>query len=145
MLDQLLAPNVGTQLEPRLLPSPLDLAAAFGSDFAYAIQRDAGETAYAHYDDQMTAMRDAIAARPDEAWGSTVYDAWLSAIEPMWLPHGTAFPDFMRGRRLEGQGPADRLRLVRGAEARHDPVHQAGRGRDGWRRSGQDAPELGGA
>ena len=79
------------------MPSPLDLAAAFGSDFAYAIQRDAGETAYAHYDDQMTAMREAVAARPDEAWGSTVYDAWLAAIEPMWLPHGTAFPDFMQG------------------------------------------------
>ena len=45
----------------------------------------------------MTAMRDAVAARPDEAWGSTVYDAWLAAIEPMWLPHGTAFPDFMQG------------------------------------------------
>jgi hypothetical protein len=96
VLDQLLSPNVGTQLEPRLLPSPLDLAAAFGSDFAYAIQRDAGETAYAHYDDQMAALRAAIAARPDEAWGSTVYDAWLAAIEPMWLPHGAAFPDFMR-------------------------------------------------
>ncbi len=96
VLDQLLSPNVGTQDDPRLLPSPLDLAAAFGSDFAYAIQRHAGETDHAHYDDQMTAMRDAIAARPDEAWGGTVYDAWLAAIEPMWLPHGTAFPDFMR-------------------------------------------------
>jgi hypothetical protein len=41
-------------------------------------------------------MRDAIAARPDEAWGATVYDAWLAAIEPMWLPHGAAFPDFMQ-------------------------------------------------
>jgi hypothetical protein len=97
VLDQLLAPNVGTEAKPRLLPSPLDLAAAFGSDFAYAIQRDAGETDYAHYDDQMTAMREALASRPDEAWGSTVYDAWLAAIEPMWLPHGAAFPDFMRG------------------------------------------------
>ncbi|MET0772062.1 MAG: DUF3160 domain-containing protein [Candidatus Limnocylindrales bacterium] len=96
VLDQLLAPNVGTPAEPRLLPSPLDLAAAFGSDFAYAIQRDAGETDYLHYDDQMAAMRGAISARPDEAWGSTVYDAWLAAIEPMWLPHGTAFPDFMQ-------------------------------------------------
>ena len=31
VLDQLVAPNVGTGAEPRLLPSPLDLAAAFGS------------------------------------------------------------------------------------------------------------------
>ena len=41
-------------------------------------------------------MRSAVAARPDEAWGATVYDAWLDAVEPMWLPHGAAFPDFMQ-------------------------------------------------
>ena len=97
-LDQLLSPNVGTEANPRLLPSPLDLAAVFGSDFAYAIQRAAGETDYLHYDSQMAALRQAIATRPESAWGSTVYDAWLAAIEPMWLPHGTAFPDFMRTR-----------------------------------------------
>ncbi len=96
VLDQLLAPHVGTLDEPRLLPSPLDLAAAFGSDFAYAVQERAGETAYQNYPEQMDAMRTAIADRPDEAWGGTVYDAWLAAIEPMWLPHGDAFPDFMR-------------------------------------------------
>lgn len=96
VLDQLLAPYVGTVDEPRLLPSPLDLAAAFGSDFALTIQEEAGETAYAGYDAQMAAMRTAIAERPDEAWGATVYDAWLAAIAPMWLPHGAAFPDFMR-------------------------------------------------
>jgi hypothetical protein len=44
----------------------------------------------------MAALRSAIAARPDEAWGQTVYEAWLAAVEPMWLPHGAAFPDFMR-------------------------------------------------
>ncbi len=96
ILDQLVGPNVGTQTDPRVLGSPLDLAAAFGSDVALAIQDEAGETAYVNYPEQMEAMRAAVAARPDEAWGQTVYDAWLAAVEPMWLPHGAAFPDFMR-------------------------------------------------
>jgi hypothetical protein len=96
ILDQLVRPWVGTPTEPRILASPLDLASAFGSDFALAIQEAAGETAYAHYDSQMAALRTAVAGRPDEAWGGTVYDAWLAAVEPMWLPHGAAFPDFMR-------------------------------------------------
>jgi hypothetical protein len=96
--DQLLAPNVGTREDPRLIPSPLDLASAFGSKFAFALQRNAGQTEFQNYTSQMMAMRQAIADRPDEAWGRTVYDAWLAAIEPMWLPHGAAFPDFMRGR-----------------------------------------------
>ena len=96
ILDQLVSPNVGTQVDPRVLGSPLDLAAAFGSDFALAIQEEAGETAKLNYSEQMAAMRAAVATRPDEAWGRTVYEAWLAAVEPMWLPRGEAFPDFMR-------------------------------------------------
>ena len=96
ILDQLVGPNVGTLADPRVLGSPLDLAAAFGSDFALGIQDDAGETAHANYPEQMEALRTAVSARPEEAWGQTVYDAWLAAVEPMWLPHGGAFPDFMR-------------------------------------------------
>jgi hypothetical protein len=97
ILDQLVGPNVGSRDDPRVLGSPLDLAAAFGSSFALAIQEAAGETAKLNYPEQMAAMRAAVAARPDEAWATTVYDAWLAALEPMWLPRGEAFPDFMRG------------------------------------------------
>ncbi len=97
ILDQLVGPNVGTGIDPRVLGSPLDLAAAFGSDFALAIQDASGETAKSNYPEQMAAMREAVATRPDDAWGTTVYDAWLAAVEPMWLPRGEAFPDFMRG------------------------------------------------
>ena len=86
----------GRRADLRVLPSVLDLAAAFGSDFALGIQDAAGETTYARYPAQMAAMQAVVAARPDEDWGATVYDAWLAALEPMWLPHGEAFPDFMR-------------------------------------------------
>lgn len=96
VLDQMIYPNGGTREKPRMLPSPLDLAAAFGSGFAYDIQRHAGQTKYANYDSQLDKMRSAIAERPRKDWGSTAYDAWLYALEPMWLPHGKAFPDFMR-------------------------------------------------
>ncbi len=96
ILDQLIAPQVSDPPDLRVLPSVLDLAAAFGSDFALGIQDAAGETNYARYPAQMAAMQAVVAARPDEDWGATVYDAWLAALEPMWLPHGEAFPDFMR-------------------------------------------------
>ena len=98
VLDQLVYPNVGTGEKPRLMPSGLDLAAVFGSDFAYRTLEKEGATAYAHYDSQLAKLRKAIAARPAADWGSTVYDAWLYAIEPMFLSHGKAFPDFMRTR-----------------------------------------------
>jgi len=96
VLDQMIYPNVGTSENPRLIPSPFDLASAFGSEFAYAIQDQAGETDYANYDKQMDKMRTEIAARGTDEWSSTVYDAWLWAIQPVWVPHGSAFPDYMR-------------------------------------------------
>ena len=92
VLDQLVDPNV----PGRLLPSPLDLASAFGSAFAYKVQKDAGQTKYQNYDSQMAKMRRLIANRSQAAWGRTVYDGWLWSMEPSWEPHGKAFPDFMQ-------------------------------------------------
>lgn len=92
ILDQLLAPNV----TDRQTPSALDLAAAFGSDFAHSVAKQEGKTAYPQYETQLAKMQTLIATRPAEDWGSTVYDAWLAAIQPMFAAHGAAFPDFMR-------------------------------------------------
>jgi hypothetical protein len=78
------------------MPSALDLAAAFGSRFAYRTLERAGATAYANYDSQLAKLRRAIAGRRARDWGSTVYDAWLYALEPMFVRHGNTFPDFMR-------------------------------------------------
>lgn len=96
ILDQLVYPNVGTELDPRLMPSTLDVAAAFGSRFARRVQQDAGQFGYAGYGEQLEALTEAVAERPTQAWGSTVYDAWLWSIQPLWLPHGDTYPDLMR-------------------------------------------------
>jgi hypothetical protein len=96
LLDQMAWPNVGTESVRRLHVSPLDVAAAFGSDFAYRLQDSAGETAYRHYDDQLDRAKAVVGARQADDWAATVYDAWLYALEPMWSAHGTAFPDFMQ-------------------------------------------------
>ncbi|MDH3539613.1 MAG: DUF3160 domain-containing protein [Acidimicrobiia bacterium] len=96
ILDQLAWPNVGVEGNQRVKVSPLDLAAAFGSDFAHQIQLDAGESDFENYDEQLAKMQALIAGREGDDWATTVYDAWLYAIEPMWQPHGTAFPEYMR-------------------------------------------------
>lgn len=97
ILDQLLFPNVGSSEKPRLLPSGLDVPAAFGSEFAYRALKETGATAYANYDERLALLRTAVAGRPAGEWGSTVYDAWLYALQPVFARHGTAFPAFMRG------------------------------------------------
>ena len=120
ILDQLIAPLVSTPPDLRVLPSVLDLAAAFGSDWALAIQDEAGETAYPNYAEQMEAMRAAVAARPDEDWGATVYDAWLAAIAPMWIPHGLDVPDYMRTESWKAK--AHQTGFGSHAELRHDTI-----------------------
>ncbi len=96
ILDQLVYPNVGTPEKPRLLPSALDLAAVLGSDFAYQVEQKAGVSGYANYDSQVAKLKQEVADRPAADWGSTVYDSWLYALQPLFVQHGKQFPDFMR-------------------------------------------------
>jgi hypothetical protein len=93
VLDRLIEPNVAGRSQA----SPLDVAAAFGSGWAYGLQDAAGETGYDGYDDEMTDLRERIASRTVADWGATVYDAWLYAIDALWHRRGAAFPDYMQG------------------------------------------------
>ncbi|MGZ8637397.1 MAG: DUF3160 domain-containing protein [Actinomycetota bacterium] len=120
VLDQLISPNVGSPDAPRNLPSALDVPAAFGSEFAYGVLEDLGETAYQGYDEQLDAMRGLIAARPAQDWGATVYDAWLHALEPSFVAHGAAFPDTMRTAAWAAK--AHQSGLGSYAELKHDTI-----------------------
>jgi len=96
ILDQLVYPNV-MEGGDRLEGSPLDVAAAFGSDWAYQRQVEAGEPdKYPEYDPQLDEMTELVAAREIGDWAGTVYDGWLYAIQPVWNAHGAAYPDFMQ-------------------------------------------------
>jgi hypothetical protein len=116
LLDQLIYPNV----DKRLMPSGLDVAAAFGSSLAYDTLKQTGVTAYANYDSQLAKVRKAIAGRPAGDWGSTVYDAWLYALQPMFVAHGRAFPDFMRTPLWAGKDLQSGLGSY--AQLKHDTV-----------------------
>jgi hypothetical protein len=126
ILDQLAWPNVGTDAERRLFVSALDVAGAFGSEFAYGIQDAAGETAYLNYDAQLAAMRAIFDARDAADWAATVYDAWLYALEPMWSDHGAAFPDFMQTDAWAAK--AQQTGFGSYAELKHDTILYAKQG-----------------
>jgi len=104
----------------RLTPSALDLAAAFGSDFAYGVLKELGVTAFPGYDAKLKAMQKAVAARPAQDWGSTVYDAWLYALQPMFVAHGKVFPDFMRTEAWTAK--AHQTGFGSYAELKHDTI-----------------------
>jgi hypothetical protein len=92
---QLIYRNVGTPQEPRMLPSGLDVMAALGSDRAYAILDDMGETAYQNYPEQMAKMRAWTGSLTADEWTETLYNTWLYSFFPLLEPPGPGYPAFM--------------------------------------------------
>jgi hypothetical protein len=114
--DQLVMDNISN----RWKASPLDLAAAFGSEWAYETLEEMGETDYPGYDEQLDELTELVAGRTIEDWGRTVYDAWLYALTPMWLPHGEEYPDFMRSRAWDAK--AHQTGFGSYTELKHDTI-----------------------
>ncbi len=96
VFDQLRYPNVGEPDHMRTYTSPLDLVAALDSSLAYRILEEQDLTDYLHFDEQLDLMREMLADRTADDWAATVYDAWLYALEPVWVDHDEAYPPFMQ-------------------------------------------------
>lgn len=120
VLDQLIYPNVGTAENPRELPSGLDVAAVLGSTLAAEVMDASGAPDFAHYLDQRDALTAAVAARPVEDWGATVYDAWLYALQPVLAEHGAAYPAHQRTDVWRAKGLQTALASY--AELKHDTI-----------------------
>lgn len=120
IIDQLIYPNVGTAEQPRLEASPLDVAASFGSEWAHRLQVEAGEESFAGYAGQLEKMTALVAGRAVTSWGGTVYDSWLHSIQPLWITHGAAYPDFMRSDAWTAKSHNTGLGSY--AELKHDTI-----------------------
>ncbi|MGB9722982.1 MAG: DUF3160 domain-containing protein [Chloroflexia bacterium] len=84
------------EVEGRRLPKGLDVLAAMGSEEAYAILEEMGETAYYRYPEQMAKLRREISALQLDSWTQNLYWAWLYALQPLIEPKGAAYPAFMQ-------------------------------------------------
>jgi hypothetical protein len=93
---QLIYRNVGTPQEPRMLPSGLDVMAALGSERAYEILDEMGETAYQNYPEQMAKMRTWTGSLMEDEWTETLYNTWLYSFFPLLEPPDDAYPAFMQ-------------------------------------------------
>ncbi len=116
IFDQLVMPNISD----RGVATPLDLAATMGSTWAYATLDSLGETDYPHYPETLADLTADMAARTIDDWGQTVYDAWLYALEPMFLSHGDEFPDYMRTAAWSAK--AHQTGFGSYAELKHDTI-----------------------
>ena len=88
--------NVGTRAEPRQLPMGLDVMAAMGSERAYTILENLGETAYANYPEQMSKMQQWVSGLSQDEWTETLYNGWLYTLQPLLELPGEGHPQFMQ-------------------------------------------------
>jgi hypothetical protein len=93
---ELMYRNVGTADDRRGLPKGLDLPAAMGSERAYQILDQMGETHYANYDSQMDKMRTWLSSLSVAEWTETLYNTWLYSFYPLLDVPTDGYPVFMR-------------------------------------------------
>jgi hypothetical protein len=117
---QLIYRNVGTPDHRRGLPMGMDLMAAMGSDRAYQILEESGQTAYANYPRQMQKVRMWLSDLALEEWTETLYNSWIYTFYPLIEAPGEGYPLFMRGQAWQDK----QLNTALGswAELKHDTI-----------------------
>jgi len=96
IFDELTWREVGTMDNPRMLPKGLDVMAALGSEEAYAILEEMGDTAIPNYAEQMAKLREEISGLQMDSWTQNLYWSWLYAFHPLLEPKGQQYPAFMQ-------------------------------------------------
>ena len=96
VFGELMYRKVGTLDNPRGLPKSLDLLAAMGSEEAYSLLDEMGETAYENYDTQLEKVKSEVADFGLDSWTQNLYWSWLYAMQPLFAPKGEQYPAFMQ-------------------------------------------------
>ena len=138
MFQNLVAPAVGmyvgtgkpftmkmTQMGPaRCLPRGLDIMAVVGSERAYEILKQEGDTEYqdkkTSYDQQLKQLRDEFAAFTQEDWNRNLYWSWLYALKPLLDEFGEGYPTYMQTQAW--QDKELNTTLASWTELRHDTI-----------------------
>lgn len=106
--------------ERRMLPNGLDIPAAIGSETAYSILKDIGETDYKKYPENMKNLQNDIASLDKGIWTQNLYWTWLYTLQPLTEPKGEGYPSFMQNQAWDGK----QLETYLGSwsELKHDTI-----------------------
>lgn len=81
--------------EKRMLPKALDIPAAMGSEEAYELLDDAGDTEYENYIENMDGMSKYLANLENEVWTQNLYWSWMYTLLPLVEEKDEGYPSFM--------------------------------------------------
>lgn len=88
--------KVGTLEKPRDLPKSLDMLAAMGSEEAYKLLDEMGETEFVNYETQMTKVKEEVSSFGLDSWTQNLYWSWLYSLQPIFAVKGDQYPAFMQ-------------------------------------------------
>ena len=106
--------------ERRYLPDALDSAAALGSEEAYKILEEQGDTGYKNYTDNLKIMQDTFDNADMGLWGQSLYSSWLYTLRPLFEKRGSGYPWYMQNDEWNKK----KLETFAGsyAELKHDTI-----------------------
>lgn len=87
--------GANSESENRMLPKALDIPAVFGSDKAYKILDNMGETEYEKYDENLTVMKNDFAKYDLTKWTQNLYWSWMYTLQPLLDVKSKGYPGFM--------------------------------------------------
>ncbi len=96
VFGQVIWRKVGTLVNPRDLPKSLDLLAAMGSEEAYNLLDEMGETKFENYDTQLTKVKGEVSGYGLDSWTQNLYWSWLYSLQPVFAVKGEQYPAFMQ-------------------------------------------------
>jgi len=114
-----------TQAGPaRCFPRGLDVMAVLGSERAYEILQEEGDTEYAgadtSYDTQLSELKSQFDRFDVADWNRNLYWAWLYALRPLLQEFGEGYPTFMQTKAWQDREL--QATLASWTELRHDTI-----------------------
>lgn len=108
----------------RAFPRGLDVMAVLGSERAYNILKEEGDTEYqgedTSYESQLSSLRMQFSEFKDTDWNRNLYWAWLYALRPLLQEYGEGYPEFMQTQAWQDKGLT--TCLASWTELRHDTI-----------------------
>ena len=106
--------------EKRYLPDTLDTAAALGSETAFSILEEQGDTNYKNYTDNLTVLQKIFGGDDPAIWNVSLYSGWLNTLRPLFEKKGDGYPSYMKSDEWEKKD----LETFAGsyAELKHDTI-----------------------
>ena len=140
IFSEVTSPRVGTDNQPRNMPTVLDVMSILGSPVADELVKT--DASIPNYTAQMEKLKGEFNEYPPQMWTSNLYWCWLNTLRPLLQEKAQGYPYFMRGRKWATKG----LLTAVGSwtELKHDTkLCRAGRGgRRGDTETSPPAQEL---